>query len=123
MSVLNKYKQLQEQLEQVKAAHDALEQDPQVQRMMEAGSFLRDLMSEYGLTVQGIVDLLEPGHVVVPAGSVEAPARRARRQRPLKVYTNPHTGETVETRGGNHRTLREWRERWGDAVADWAAEK
>lgn len=45
------------------------------------------------------------------------------RRRKLRVYTNPHTGEEVKTRGANHRTLNEWRTQYGrDAVDQWWVE-
>ncbi|TVP54100.1 MAG: H-NS histone, partial [Halomonadaceae bacterium] len=43
-----------------------------------------------------------------------------RRKRPMKTYRNPHTGETVQTRGGNHKVLNAWRKQYGsDEVAGW----
>ena len=36
------------------------------------------------------------------------------------VYENPHTGEVVKTRGKHHRTLNEWRGKYGDKeVESW----
>jgi hypothetical protein len=38
----------------------------------------------------------------------------------MKTYKNPHTGEVVQTRGGNHKTLNEWRKKHGkEAVQSW----
>lgn len=123
MSKLSRFKQLQAQLEQAQAEHDALQQDPTIQRMQEAATFLRESMAEYELSLEDVVELLRPGHVIVKAGSGAAAAKPARRQRTLMVYTNPHSGEVVETRGGNNKTLRQWRERWGDAVSGWGVAK
>jgi hypothetical protein len=36
----------------------------------------------------------------------------------LKVYKNPHTGEVVETKGGNHKTLKEWKAEHGSATVE-----
>ncbi|MGE8457076.1 MAG: H-NS histone, partial [Pseudomonas alloputida] len=34
---------------------------------------------------------------------------------------NPHNGEVIETKGGNHKTLKEWKATWGgDVVESWA---
>ena len=46
-----------------------------------------------------------------------APGRK-RRRRKLKVYTHPHSGEIVETRGGNHRVLKAWKAEHGAAVVE-----
>lgn len=54
------------------------------------------------------------------AGKSAAPVSR----RQTKVYTNPHTGEVVRTRGSNHRILNEWRREYGPEVVDewWVTE-
>ncbi len=36
------------------------------------------------------------------------------------TYLNPHTGETITTAGHNHKTLKEWKAKWGkDEVKGW----
>ncbi len=69
-----------------------------------------------------------------PAGAKKAPAKKKPkaavetrggkgRRRKLRVYTNPHTGQVVKTRGANHRTLNEWRTQYGrDEVDQWWVE-
>jgi hypothetical protein len=48
------------------------------------------------------------------------PIKATRRERVVKVYKNPHTGETIETKGGNHRQLKEWKSEFGaDTVESW----
>lgn len=50
------------------------------------------------------------------------PKSATRKPRQVKVYKNPHTGELVETKGGNHRTLKEWKAQYGAAtVESWLA--
>lgn len=39
-------------------------------------------------------------------------------RRRVKIYTNPDTGESVRTRGSNHRTLNLWRQRYGREIVD-----
>lgn len=50
-----------------------------------------------------------------------APAKKTNRQsKPLQTYQNPHTGEIVKTRGGNHKVLNAWRDKYGkDTVNGW----
>lgn len=39
----------------------------------------------------------------------------------MKTYKNPHSGEVIETKGGNHKTLKEWKAEHGsDLVESWA---
>ena len=57
----------------------------------------------------------------VRGGGGAGGAGRQRRRRKLKIYTNPHTGETIETRGGNHKILKAWKAEYGgDVVENWA---
>lgn len=41
-----------------------------------------------------------------------------RLQSQVKVYKNPNTGEVVETKGGNHKTLKEWNAQHGAATVE-----
>ncbi|MNY70929.1 hypothetical protein D3C86_2091590 [compost metagenome] len=44
----------------------------------------------------------------------------SRKPRQVKVYKKPHTGEVVETKGGNHKILKEWKAKYGsDTVESW----
>ncbi|MGN4048294.1 hypothetical protein [Pseudomonas sp. SM4] len=38
-----------------------------------------------------------------------APTANTRKPRELKVYKNPNNGEVSETKGGNHKALKEWK--------------
>jgi len=45
---------------------------------------------------------------------------KARRERQVKVYLNPNNGERIETKGGNHKLLKEWKSQYGaDTVESW----
>jgi hypothetical protein len=45
---------------------------------------------------------------------------RKRRRRKLKIYTNPHTGEVIKTRGANHNILKAWKAEHGpETVESW----
>jgi hypothetical protein len=40
----------------------------------------------------------------------------------LKVNKTPHTGDVVENKGCNHKTLKEWKAQYGsDTVESWLA--
>lgn len=44
-----------------------------------------------------------------------------RAPRKVKCYTNPHNGEKIETKGGNHKGLKAWKDEYGAAVVEtWA---
>jgi hypothetical protein len=43
--------------------------------------------------------------------------------RSVKVYKNPHSGEVVETKGGNHKVLKEWKAEYAsEQVESWLSE-
>lgn len=45
---------------------------------------------------------------------------RTRAPRMVKRYKNPHTGEVIETKGGNHKGLKQWKDQYGaDEVQNW----
>jgi hypothetical protein len=67
-----------------------------------------------------VINLLDPqASRRAPAAKPQAGTRKPRR---VKIYKNPHTGEVVETKGGNHKTLKEWKAEHGSAtVESWLA--
>ncbi len=54
-----------------------------------------------------------------PEGRVrKTPTSSTRRPRELKTYVNPNNGARVETKGGNHKILKEWKTQYGADVVD-----
>lgn len=79
---------------------------------------LRALLAKYGYSLKDVINLLDPqAGRRAPTAESKAGSRKPRQ---LKVYKNPHTGEVVETKGGNHKTLKEWKAKYGsDKVESW----
>ena len=106
-------KALQEQLAQL----ETLKNDAGLKKEIEFEQKLQELMGSYGKSLRDIIAILDPASsatLIAPAG----PKRR--RARVVKVYQNPHTGELIETKGGNHRGLKAWKEQYGvDTVDSW----
>jgi len=78
-------------------------------------------MSDYGKSLRDINAILDPSSRA-PRGARAAQrvSFTGKRPRKVKQYKNPNTGEVIETRGGNHRTLKEWKNKWGaEAVESW----
>ena len=103
-------KALQEQLAQL----EALKNDAGLKKEIEFEEKLQALMKTYGKNLRDIIAILDPN----PAASKGASAPKQRKARVLKVYQNPHTGELIETKGGNHRGLKAWKEEYGAATVD-----
>lgn len=106
-------KALQEQLAQL----ESLKNDAGLKKEIEFEQKLQGLMSTYDKSLRDIIAILDPG----TSSSQAAPTGpKRRRARVVKVYQNPHTGELIETKGGNHRGLKSWKEQYGvDTVDSW----
>lgn len=66
-------------------------------------------MGEYQKSLRDIIALLDPDasrNSKTPRAAKAPTSKRARR---VKQYKNPHSGEVIETKGGNHKTLKEWK--------------
>lgn len=105
-------KALQEQLAQL----ESLKNDAGLKKEIEFEEKLQGLMKTYGKGLRDIISILDPnpGKASITAGT----APKQRRARVVKVYQNPHTGELIETKGGNHRGLKAWKEQHGAATVD-----
>jgi hypothetical protein len=85
---------------------------------------LRGLLAEYGYSLRDVISFLDP-HAVThrkAAPLSTAPQKGTRKARELKIYKNPNSGEIVETKGGNHKLLKAWKNEYGsDVVESWLA--
>lgn len=109
-------KALQEQLAQL----EVMKNDAGLKREIEFEQKLLGLMKEYDKSLRDIIALLDPAKSSSTRSAAPAPAPKTRRARVVKVYENPHSGELIETKGGNHRGLRAWKDQYGaDTVEGW----
>lgn len=116
MSKLAEFRQLEKNLAEQLEALEALKGDAGLKREIEFETKLRDLLSKYNYSLKDVVNVLDP-QTSRRAPAVQA-ASRTRRARQVKTYKNPHTGETVQTKGGNHKTLKEWKSKHGSATVE-----
>ncbi|MCY1549709.1 hypothetical protein D9M68_858940 [compost metagenome] len=72
-------------------------------------------MAVYGKSLRDIVLILDP-EPLHQRTAQKAPGKRKERQ--LKRFKSPHTNEVVETKGGNHRVLKAWKEQYGASTVD-----
>lgn len=122
MSRLAEFRRLEEQLAMQLAELEDMKSDQSLQKEIEFEEKLKALMAEYGVNLSGVINLLDPSSSV-RGSSATKPAQRQRRERQVKVYKNPHTGESIETKGGNHKILKAWKEEYGSQeVESWRAQ-
>lgn len=118
MAKINDYYQKKQLMEKLAAELEKLEEDQALKSELEFENKVRALMQEYGKSPKDVFQILAAIDPSLTGTKVDAPVTRAKR--PMKTYKNPHTGELVKTRGGNHKTLNDWREKHGkEAVQSW----
>jgi len=119
MSRLAEFRALEQKLAAQLEELEALKGSAELQKEIKFETKLRELLSKYGFSLRDIINILDPQsgrRVVAPAAAEKAP----RRQRQVKQYKNPNNGEIIETKGGNHKLLKEWKSQYGaDVVESW----
>ncbi|WBM44897.1 histone-like nucleoid-structuring protein, MvaT/MvaU family [Pseudomonas putida] len=121
MSRLAEFRKLEQTLAAQLAELEAMKGSAELQAEIEFETKLRDLLNKYGFSLRDIINILDPQanrRATAPAAAEKAP----RRARQVKQYKNPHNGEIIETKGGNHKLLKEWKSEYGsDVVEGWLA--
>ena len=116
MSKLAEFRQLEKHLAEQLQALEALKGDAGLKKEIEFETKLRALLAEYGYSLLNVINLLDPKSG--RRAPVAEPQASTRKPRQVKVYKNPETGEVVETKGGNHKTLKEWKAEHGSATVE-----
>ncbi|TVS18260.1 MAG: transcriptional regulator [Gammaproteobacteria bacterium] len=102
----------QQEFDKVKQELEQLKKSKTVQKELAFLTDLEALLKKHGKTLN---DLPKQGR------TLKAAPARTRKKRKLKTYINPHTGEKIQTRGGNHKILKEWKAEHGsEEVESWA---
>lgn len=121
MSRLAEFRALEQQLAAQLAELETLKNDDGLKREIEFEQKLRNLLGEYGYSLRNVIAILDPQASRRAPAATESKAG-TRKPRQVKIYKNPHSGEVVETKGGNHKVLKEWKAEYGsDTVESWLA--
>src|SRR5690606_10326663 len=120
MSLINEYRATEEAIKELQERLKNLSQDDKLKKELEFEGKLRALMGEYQKSLRDLISLLDPDAKSSRNVRTSKPVA-AKRARKVKQYKNPNNGEVIETKGGNHKTLKEWKAKWGgDVVEGWA---
>jgi len=120
MSRLAEFRKLEQQLAAQLAELETLKNDTGLKKEIEFETKLRDLLGEYSFSLRDIVNILDPQAGKVRKGAPVVAEKTTRKARSVKVYKSPLTGEVVETKGGNHKLLKAWKNQFGSAeVESW----
>lgn len=120
MSLINQYRATEEAIKELQERLKSMSQDDKLKKELEFEGKLRTLMADYQKSLRDIIALLDPDAKLGKATRTVTKGGN-KRTRKVKQYKNPHTGDTIETKGGNHKTLKEWKAKWGsDVVEGWS---
>ncbi|WP_085664982.1 histone-like nucleoid-structuring protein, MvaT/MvaU family [Pseudomonas sp. B5(2017)] len=122
MSRLAEFRQLEQKLAEQLAELESMKGSSELQKEIEFETKLRGLLAEYGYSLRDIINILDP-QACLRAAAPAATEKASRRARQVKRYKNPLNGEIIETKGGNHKLLKEWKAEYGsDVVESWLAQ-
>lgn len=115
MTTLTTFIQKEAQLKALEAELASMKEDSQLQKDIEFKEKLEAFMEKYDASKESVLKVIAPELFIE-----QSEKKKTRKPRKLKIYKNPHTGEVVETRGGNHSVLKAWKkEHGGDTVEGW----
>jgi hypothetical protein len=103
-------------------ALEELKNDPELKRELEFSAELDELLAKYTFSRPKLYSFLSAQQAAVKAGEKKAGAGKGKTPTgKVKLWTNPHTGATVESARRDHSTLLEWTEQYGlKTVLSWA---
>lgn len=115
-SKINQFREAERRLAEQMAILEKLKNDQDLKKELEFEESLMALIEEYGMSKRSVMAIIDPYYY--HAATQEIVPTRARKPRKLKIYIHPETGEKIETRGGNHKLLRAWKDQYGDEVVE-----
>jgi len=118
MAKLKDYYHKKQLMEKLADELEKLEEDQSIKKDMEFKDRIQELLKEFDKTPSEALEVLtviDPNLAQQGAAGAKSPIGP---KRPMITYKNPHTGEVVKTRGGNQKTLKEWRKEYGREEVD-----
>lgn len=111
MRITTKKAAIEKQMAQLEKELKSIENSAAFRKENAVKRALTNLMKKHGYSENDLIALLQSDGSQ-PAKRGKAPVAKTRKPRKLKVFKNPKTGETVETRGGNHKVLKAWKTKY-----------
>ena len=122
MKVISKKAAIEKKLAQLEKQLKSIENSAAFKKENAVKHALASLMKKHGCSKNDLITLLQSDESE-PVRRGKKRAATARKPRKLKVFKNPETGETVETRGGNHKVLKAWKAQYNlESIDDWLVE-
>lgn len=115
MSKLLEYRKLEKHLAEKIQALNFLKSDARLKKELEFEKKLHDLLAQYGFSLKDLLPIIDPS---VRQNAPTSSNIDGRKLRKVKVYNNPYTGEVLQTKGGNQRTLKLWKKEHGAGTVE-----
>jgi hypothetical protein len=123
MRSITKKAQMEAALAKLKKEIENLEKSESYKREQSLIRGVEKLLSKFGKTKAELVEFLSDGTASYAAAK-KATSKSTRKQRKLKIYNNPLTNQTIETRGGNHKVLKSWKAQYpAQNIEEWIIEE
>ena len=121
MRSITKKVQMEAALAKLKKEIENLEKSKSYKNEQSLIRGVEKLLNKFGKTKAELIAFLSDGKT----STTEKPkSQNPRKQRKLKIYKNPLTDETIETRGGNHKILKAWKNQYPTQnIEDWIIEE
>jgi len=113
------------------AAFEQMKTDPELRKELDFLGKIDDFLKEHDMTRSKLHQILTmqlsaPGVVSQKAGAAKPSAKPAAKpygDRPPRIYTNPHTSETIQVKRKDHGVLQGWIAEYGETtVESWLQE-
>ena len=123
MRSINKKVQMEATLAKLKIEIANLEKSESYKNEQSLIRGVEKLLHKFGKTKAELIAYLSDGKATkVTAKKMESTNTRKRRK--LKIYQNPLTNEIIETRGGNHKILKAWKNQYPTQnIEEWIIEE
>lgn len=135
MSIFDEYIKYKKQIESLEKEMERLRNSPEVKEELERREDLAKRHEKHLELIKLEVDRLTNNPEFQRQRRIRAALResedsvasqpaKARKERRVMVYKNPHSGEVLKTKGANHKKLREWRDNYGASeVRGWRVDE
>ena len=122
MKLTTKKAAIEEKMAQLEKELKSIETSAAFKKENAVKRALSNLMKKHACSKNELITLLQSDEASpVKRGKKSLPTKR--KPRKLKVFQNPATGESVETRGGNHKVLKAWKVQYNlENINDWLVE-
>jgi hypothetical protein len=102
-------------------AVEELRNDPELKRELEFDAELEDLLSKYSMSKDKLYAFMHGQQMAIKAAEKSSAPKGKAHVGKMKRWTNPHSGDVVDSGRRDHLTIKGWIEQFGlKTVLTWA---